>query len=85
VNRAITPARKGKDSVKDCVVIETYLEAVGALRDAGAAMPIVFASSNVKDYCDESGRLKSDIVQEFAALRLEFAPNLGAAKHFLGI
>lgn len=85
VNRAITPARKGKDSAKDCVVIETYLEAVGALRAAGALMPIVFASSNVNDYCDAARVLKPDIAREFAALNLEFAPNLGAAKHLLGI
>lgn len=85
VNRATTPARKGKDSVKDCVVIETYLAEVRALRDAGVTAKAVFASSNVNDYCNAARSLRPDIAQEFAVLNLEYAPNLGAAKHLLGI
>lgn len=86
LNLAQTPARKGKDSMKDCVVIETYLEFARALRNAGMSWPIVFASSNVKDYAGVSGSaLKSDLAQEFTALGMEFAPNLAAAKHHLGL
>ncbi|WP_285412915.1 hypothetical protein [Variovorax sp. efr-133-TYG-130] len=85
VNRAVTPAKKGKDSVKDCVVIETYLEEVIALCSAGSTVRMVFASSNVNDYCDAARVLKPDIAQEFAALNLEYAPSLGAAKHLLGL
>jgi prepilin-type processing-associated H-X9-DG protein len=85
VNRAITPARRGKDSMKDCVVIETYLDIISTLRAAGLQTPIVFASSNTDDYAQEnSSRLKPDLAAEFAGLKIEYAPNLAAAKHLLG-
>jgi hypothetical protein len=35
LNQARSPAKKGKDSMKDCVVIETYLDVVASLRAAG--------------------------------------------------
>lgn len=86
LNKAQTPARKGKDSMKDCVVIETYLDVVHALRAAGHTRPIVFASSNVKDYASDIGSaLKADLAAEFSAIKMEYAPNLAAAKHQLGI
>jgi hypothetical protein len=86
LNEARTPASKGKQSMKDCVVIETYLDAVVELRKAGLKSPIVFASSNVKDYAGETGSvLRPDLATEFAALDMEYAPNLSAAKHYLGL
>lgn len=85
VLEARTPAKKGKDSTKDCLVIETYLDVALQLRTAGLAAPIVFVSSNIRDYAEETGvRLRTDLAGEFAALNLEFAPNLAAAKHLLG-
>lgn len=85
LNQARTPARRGKDSMKDCVIIETYLDDVRDLRAAGLTSKIVFVSSNTKDYVGESGsHLKPDLAEEFAALGLQYAPNLGAAKHLLG-
>ena len=86
VGQARTPARKGKESMKDCVVIETYLQAAGQIRAAGHTAPIVFVSSNVTDYMGEGRRaLVADIAAEFAALNLQFASNLSAAKHFLAL
>ncbi|MEW6641551.1 MAG: PIN domain-containing protein [Pseudomonadota bacterium] len=86
LNEARTPASKGKQSMKDCVVIETYLDAVVELRKAGLKSPIVFASSNIKDYAGETGTvLRPDLAAEFAALDMEYAPNLSAAKHYLGL
>ena len=85
VNLARAPASPGKQSMKDCVVIESYYDAVRALNDAGGEQKIVFASSNVKDYCGSTRRLLPDIAAEFEALRLELAPSLGAAKHLLGL
>jgi hypothetical protein len=86
VNQARTPARKGKESMKDCVVIETYLDTVTALRAAGLRSKIVFASSNTKEYVGPlGGPLKADIAEEFANLGIEYAPNLAAAKHSLGL
>jgi hypothetical protein len=81
-----TPSKKGKDSMKDCVVIETYLEVIAALRTAGLRSKIVFASSNIDDYANERrGVLNPDLQTEFTPLNIEYAPNLAAAKHWLGI
>lgn len=84
VNRNIAPARKGKDSVKDCVVVETYFTAVGALRAAGMPTTAVFLSSNTKEYLTDSKVLKADLVPDFARMKIEYAPNMSAAKSFLG-
>jgi hypothetical protein len=47
---------------------------------------IVFVSPNTKDYAGEPGTaLKPDLAQEFATLGMEYAPNLAAAKHLLGV
>ncbi|WP_259223612.1 hypothetical protein [Bradyrhizobium japonicum] len=81
-----TPSKKGKDSMKDCVVIETYLDVIAALRTAGLRSKIVFASSNIDDYANERrGVLNPDLQAEFVPLNIEYAPNLAAAKHWLGI
>ncbi len=84
MNAGIAPARRGKDSSKDCLIYETYLEAVTALRNAGVVTPIVFLSSNTKEYLTESNVLKPDIVTDFTKLNLSYAPNMGAAKYALG-
>ena len=85
VNAGIAPARRGKESSKDCLVYETYLEAVLALRGAGVATPIVFLSSNTSEYLTEGRVLKSEIAAEFGAIKLDYAPNMAAAKYALGI
>jgi hypothetical protein len=86
VNAPRTPARKGKDSMKDCVVVETYLEAAQELRTAGLTGPIVFASSNTNEYFVSGGsHLPPDIAADFMAVRMDYAPTFGAAKHNLGL
>lgn len=86
VNAPRTPARKGKESMKDCVVIEAYLEAAEQLRAAGFAGPIVFASSNTREYyAPSTTHLQPDIAADLAAHNVQFAPNFGAAKHSLGL
>ncbi len=86
VNGPRTPARLGKESMKDCVIIEAYIEAAGQLRTAGMTAPIVFASSNTKEYFAPNTRhLHSDIAADLAAVGIEYAPNFGAAKHSLGL
>jgi len=85
VNGGIAPARRGKESSKDCLVYETYLEAVSALRGAGLATPIVFLSSNTNEYLTEGRILKPEIAVEFGAINLGYAPNMSAAKYALGL
>jgi hypothetical protein len=66
--------------------VATYLHIVGKLRAAGLKSCVVFVSSNKNDYAAENGStLKPDLATEFAALGIEYAPNLGAAKHLLGV
>lgn len=85
VNEPRTPARRGKESMKDCVIVEAYIEAASQLRAAGMRAPMVFASSNTKEYYAPNTRhLQGDIAADFAAVGLEYAPNWGAAKHSLG-
>ena len=82
--QARSPARKGKDSIKDCLILETYLERVRELREDGLSAPIVFVSSNTRDYAEHSGAMvRNDIKNEFRSLELEYAPNMAAAKHLL--
>jgi hypothetical protein len=86
VNEPRTPARRGKESMKDCVIVEAYIEAASQLRAAGLMSPIVFASSNTKEYFAPNTRhLQSDIAGDLAAVGVEYAPNFGAAKHSLGL
>jgi hypothetical protein len=85
VNEPRTPARRGKESMKDCVIVEAYIEAASQLRAAGMTVPMVFASSNTKEYFAPNTRhLQGDIAADLAAVGLEYAPNWGAAEHSLG-
>jgi len=85
MNAAIAPARRGKESSKDCLVYETYIEAMRALRRAGGARPLVFLSSNTRDYLTESKTLKPEIAAEFTELSVTYASKMSAAKHALGL
>ncbi|MGE6322727.1 PIN domain-containing protein [Pseudomonas oryzihabitans] len=82
---ARTPAKPGKNSLEDCVVIEAYLEAAGMLRKGGHTRPIIFASSNTRDFYDSTRRVPADLAQDLSAVGLEYQPNLGGAKHALGL
>jgi len=85
MNAARAPARRGKDSSKDCLVYETYIDAITSLRGAGVRAPIVFLSSNTEEYLTGGSSLKPDIEAEFNALSIQYAPNMAAAKHALGL
>lgn len=85
MNAGIAPATRGKESSKDCLVYETVLEKVSSLRLAGGVAPIVFLSSNTKEYLTPGGTLKPEIVLEFGNLNIDYAPNMSAAKHALGL
>jgi hypothetical protein len=85
MNAGIAPGRRGKESSKDCLVYETYLELVAALRGSGVASPIVFLSSNTNEYFTDSGILRAPIAVDFGKLSIDYAPNMSAAKHMLGL
>ena len=83
VNACKAPAKRGKESSKDCLIYETYLEAAMALRNAGVSNPIVYLSSNINDYLTEGGILKPDLQIDFTYLNLVYARNMREAKHRL--
>lgn len=86
VVNAIAPSRKGKDSTKDCLIVETYLEAAAQLRSASFTGKIVFGSSNTDDYVDKVTRqLHSTLEKEFASHNMQYGMNFGSMKHLLGI
>jgi hypothetical protein len=81
-----TPARRGKDSFKDCIVVETYLAFAAGRRSQGYSCPIVFVSSNTADYMRETRTtLAGDIATEFASVGIDYTPNFRAALHYLGL
>ena len=84
LNQALTPASRGKQSMKDCVILETYLEHIRSLRARGRTAPAVFVSSNTKDYAaGDKTTIRDDIKGEFQSLGLEYAPDMGAARGLL--
>ena len=86
LNEARTPAGKGRDAMKDCVVLETYIDAVRTLRNAGRESPAVFVSSNIRDFAaTDQTTTREDVRKEFEAIDLQYAPNMGAARGFLGL
>ena len=86
VYQARPPAKRGKDSTKDCVILETYLDFIRKLRAAGRTERIVFLSSNTKEFAASgTGAIKEEIAGEFADIGLEYAPSMVAAKGLLGL
>jgi len=86
VVNAIAPSRKGKDSTKDCLIVETYLEAAAQLRGASFTGKIVFGSSNTDDYVDKASRKLHPVLDnEFASQTMQYGMNFGSMKHLLGI
>jgi hypothetical protein len=68
------------------VVVEAYLEAAQQLRSAGLTAPLVFASSNTREYyAPNTSHLQPDIASDFGVVAMDYAPNFGSAKHFLGL
>lgn len=86
VVNAIAPSRRGKDSTKDCLILETYLEAAAQLRAASFTGEIVFGSSNTDDYVDKAtGKLYQALSIEFASHHMQYGMNFGSMRHLLGI
>lgn len=81
-----TPAKQGKDSIKDCVIVESYLEVAQSLRDLGHTGNIIFASSNTSEFLSGSPTtLNADISTEFASLGILYSRSLPETKHLLGV
>lgn len=67
--------------IKDSMNLEQSLEFCTRLRNAGFSLSATFISSNTKDYADTpaSAQVHSDLDADFAAVSLEYFPNLRSA------
>lgn len=85
MNGNVAPARRGKDSSKDCIIFETYLNFAAALRIEGLTAPIVFLSSNIREYLTDSNVIKYEIEKDLTLSSISYASNMAMAKHQLGL
>jgi len=67
--------------VKDCTILEEYLEVSRQVRQAGFAKKLVFCTSNTKDYCQTGGGLFPALAAEFQTVGLVFTHDLPWAAH----
>lgn len=87
VNLALAPAKPGKQSFKDCLIIETYLDLIDTVRKAGSASKVVFLSSNIEDYAigKNDHSLHPGLVDDFRRLGMTYATNPGQARRDIGL
>jgi len=78
----IAPGKRGSNNVGDCVITEHLLEMSARLRQTAFNKPILFVSSNIKDF--GRGSLKSPLDTQFAALGIDYLANIEAAMVQLG-
>ncbi len=80
VSTALAPAKRGKQSMKDCVIIENYLQVIGKVRTNGFQRKALFLTSNTADYAEgPSFRLHPDLVSSFSSVSLGFQINFESA------
>jgi len=78
------PARKGKGH-KDCIIYEHSLHIMQEIRSHNITQPLIFMTSNTKDFCDISGNLKDPIASELSSLSAVLTTEWNWALHELGI
>ena len=87
IDRHHAPSSPDKPEVWDCVITETVLETMRALRADELDLPCVFLSSNVADYrrpSTEGPHQALDPLQaEFDALGIRYASRFGQARAWL--
>ena len=76
------PSRRGQDSTKDCLILETYLEHARSAAQTGLRRT-VFVSSNTRDYAASATRLPNELASDFANVLMDFAPNMAAAESLI--
>jgi len=76
---ARAPAATGKQSMKDCVIIENYFQLIKASRMAGFTQNALFLTSNTADY-QKGSTPHPDLVGDFRGMGLEFTTNWEQAR-----
>lgn len=75
--RKEAPAAQGKPELKDCTIIEHYLEIAAQL--SATCAPRYFVSTNKNDYGDNNGpTLRAPLTTEFATVGLRWIQNFSA-------
>ena len=71
--------------MKDCVILETYLDYMRGLR-MSSARAAVFVSSNTRDFAnDRKNEVATQLRDEFGEVDLKYAPNMRIAHGLLGL
>lgn len=84
-SRGIAPAKKGKGCLGDCIIVETVIQATEQLRSSAYLSPIVFLTSNTKDFTDTNGMLHPELAPRFSGLGIRFCTQWPHALHEAGI
>lgn len=84
VRKNLAPARQGGGEAKDCEIIECFYDLANSLRNRNFKSPIIFLTSNTKDY-GKTKELKPPIDTEFTAIKAEYANYIDHALHLCGI
>ena len=83
VRLARPPATKAKQSIKDCLIAESYLHLAATPRTGGFSRNMVFATSNTRDYQQDHTSLHPVPRPDFDSACLEYSPTWSAARHEL--
>lgn len=67
-----TPAKRGKDSFGDCLIVEGFFKLISDLRTQGYSHNAVFLTTNTSDFADDTKRsVHPDLTEDFARLNAE--------------
>ena len=86
VSEGQCPARPGRQNMKDCVVVETVIEAIRAARKLGFDENAVFLSANTSDFGGtRGGKPHRQLEAAFDEVGLAYAVKFQHARYLLGI
>jgi len=76
---SIPPSSKGKSEMKDCSIIEHYIELGQKLKKGGFSKPIIFVSSNKNDFGSPYDT-KEPIKTEFSTASIQYVSDLASVE-----
>lgn len=84
VSRVIAPATRAKQSVKDCLIVETYLRVARELRAAEFGERIVLLTTNTADFTSGSrSNPRDEFVGDFGLVGMTLATDFLMARYAL--
>lgn len=73
ITKCKPPASKGKQELKDCLIVEECLEVCSQLQQKDKIIPLYFLSSNTKDFCmADTKTIRRELAAEFSQYGLEY-------------